>query len=130
MTDTDATFIEWLSELLSERRQLVQLLQTRQRAKILANFEAVTAAEERISALLLDGLNLSLRESPNRAGLINVIAALPSRFGSLPMIDAPGSVFNDALVPGFGLNLVPTLRERLLDLTCDLDSVIARKKAA
>jgi hypothetical protein len=130
MTDTEATFIEWLDSLLAERRQLVQLLQTRQRAKILAETQAVKAAEDRICELILDSLDLAPADTPHPAILVNAIASLPARFGSLPMVEAPELVFNDSLTPGYVFHPVPALKDRLLDLTCDLDSVIAHKKAA
>jgi hypothetical protein len=126
MTDTQAEFTTWLSELLSDRKQLCGLLAERQRAKIVADLRAVKATEDAICALVLDPLNLCRRDAPNPAILVLAVAALPSRFCAVPY-GSPERVL-DNLVPGFSLCLGPALRERLLDLCGCLDDVIARKQ--
>jgi hypothetical protein len=131
MTDTTqaATFVAWLTELLSERRQLCSLLQSRQRAKLISDLKAVRVIENRLCELVLDPLNLRRTDNPNPTVFVDALAALPSRFASIPFAD-PARVFDTSLTPGLNISLVPALRARMLDLCGDLDSVIARKRQA
>jgi hypothetical protein len=124
MTNTQAvTFVIWLTDLLSERRQLCALLQERRRAKLIADLKAATAAEDAIRELVLGGLHLSKADSPNPALFVDAIAAMLFRS---PL--AESSDFWSSLTPGITLHYVPALKARMLDLCGDLDSVIARKR--
>jgi hypothetical protein len=125
LTDTKPT---WLTYLLAERRELCALLQERQRVKLIADLKAVRAVEDRIRELALDPLCLSSADAPHPGLFVDALAALPSRFGSLPFVGSPEQVFNGAsLTPGISVRLVPVVRERMLDLCGCLDDVITRK---
>jgi hypothetical protein len=131
VTNTQAvTFVAWLTELLSERRQLAKLLQSRQRAKLIADLETVRAVEDRIRELVLDGLNLSKGDSPNPFVLVDAIAALPSKFTlltSAQSIESYEPTFA-SLVPGLTIRLIPAIKGRMLELCDTLDNVITRKR--
>lgn len=124
-----ASFMDWLKQIVSERRQLQALLKERFHAlSLLADVKAAAKVDDRIRELVYRPLALTARERPNPHQLIDAIKVLPATFSSWRCDQDLRHGFDSPV--GGVIVTNRSLQERLTALCGPFDRVVSGKLGA